>query len=62
MENARAKGQQIGQPQVSREDIPTSFLRHYPAHKNGKLNISELARVCVISRTTAYKYKSLLEA
>jgi predicted AAA+ superfamily ATPase len=40
---------------------PAAFLRHYPAHKNGQLNISELARVCDISRTTAYKYKSLLE-
>ena len=62
MENARAKGRQIGRPQVSKEDIPASFLRHYPAHKNGQLNISELARVCDISRTTAYKYKNLLEA
>ena len=62
MENARAKGRQIGRPQVSKEDIPASFLRHYPAHKNGQLNISELARVCDISRTTAYKYKALLEA
>ena len=62
MENARAKGRQIGRPQVSKEDIPASLLRHYPAHKNGQLNISELARVCDISRTTAYKYKALLEA
>ena len=62
MENARAKGRQIGRPQVSKEDIPAAFLRHYPAHQNGQLNISELARVCDISRTTVYKYKSLLEA
>ena len=62
MENARAKGRQIGRPQVSKEDIPAAFLRHYPAHKNGQLNISELARVCDISRTTAYKYKALLES
>ena len=61
MANAKAKGRQIGRPQVSKEDIPAVFLRHYPAHKNGQLNISELARVCDISRTTAYKYKSLLE-
>ena len=61
MENARAKGRQIGRPQVSKEDIPASFLRHYPAHKNGQQNISELARVCDISRATAYKYKALLE-
>ena len=62
MENARAKGRQIGRPQVSKEDIPASFLRHYPAYKNKRLNISELARVCDISRTTAYKYIGLLEA
>ena len=55
MENAKAKGKQIGRPQVGKEDIPAAFLRHYPAHKNGQLNISELARVCDISRTTAYK-------
>ena len=62
MENARAKGRQIGRPQVSKEDIPTTFLRHYPAYKSKQLNISELARVCDISRTTAYKYIGLLEA
>ncbi len=61
MENARAKGRQIGRPQVSKEDIPAAFLRHYPAYKNGQLNISELARVCDISRTTVYKYIGLLE-
>ena len=62
MENARAKGRQIGRPQVSKEDIPATFLRHYPAYKSKQLNISELARVCDISRTTAYKYIGLLEA
>ena len=61
MENARAKGRQIGRPQVSKEDIPSTFLRHYPAYKSKQLNVSELARVCHISRTTAYKYIGLLE-
>ena len=61
MENARAKGRQIGRPQVSKENIPATFLRHYPAYKNKQLNISELARVCDISRTTVYKYIGLLE-
>ena len=61
MENARAKGRQIGRPQVSKEDIPATFLRHYPSYKNGQLNLSELARVCDISRTTVYKYIGLLE-
>ena len=62
MENARAKGRQIGRPQVSKEDILATFLRHYPAYKSKQLNVSELARVCDISRTTAYKYIGLLEA
>ena len=62
MENARAKGRQIGRPQVSKEDIPAAFLRHYPAYKSKQLNVSELARVCDISRTTVYKYIGLLEA
>ncbi len=61
MENARAKGKQIGRPQVGKEDIPATFLRHYPAYKNKQLNVSELERVCDISRTTVYKYIGLLE-
>jgi len=61
MENARAKGQRIGRPQTTKDDIPPSFLRHYPAYKAGSLNLSELARVCDLSRNTVYKYISLLE-
>ncbi len=62
MANARAKGRQIGRPQATAESIPQVFYRHYPAYKNGQLNVSELARVCDLSRTTVYKYISLLES
>jgi DNA invertase Pin-like site-specific DNA recombinase len=62
MANAKAKGKQIGRPQVTKDDVPAIFLRHYPAYKTGHLNISELSRVCDLSRTTIYKYISLLEA
>ena len=62
MANARAKGKRIGRPQVTVEDLPSVFLRHYPAYQKGALNVSELARVCGVSRTTVYKYISLLEA
>ena len=61
MANARAKGRKIGRPQVTVDDIPASFLRHYPAFKAGRMNLSELARICDLSRTTAYKYVGLLE-
>jgi DNA invertase Pin-like site-specific DNA recombinase len=62
MANAKAKGKQIGRPQVTKDDVPAIFLRHYPAYKSGHLNISEFSRVCDLSRTTIYKYISLLEA
>ena len=62
LDNAIAKGKPIGSPQTTRNDIPAVFLRHYPAFRNGLLNISELARVCDLSRTTVYKYIGLLEA
>ena len=61
MANAKAKGVKIGRPQVTIDDLPNGFLRHYPAYKAGKLNLSEFARVCDLSRTTVYKYLSLLE-
>ena len=61
MANARSKGRRIGRPQTTADDIPAIFLRHYPAYKSGALNVSELARVCDLSRTTVYKYIGLLE-
>ena len=61
MANAKAKGAKIGRPQATVDDIPAVFLRHYPAYKKKQLNVSELARVCDLSRTTVYKYIDLLE-
>ena len=61
MANAKAKGVKIGRPQLTADNLPTGFLRHYPSYKAGRLNLSELARVCDLSRTTIYKYISLLE-
>ena len=61
MANAKAKGKQIGRPPLTTQDIPANFLRHYPAYQKGQLNVSELARVCDISRTTAYKYIAMME-
>ena len=56
MANARAKGHRIGRPRSTKEDIPGIFFKHYPAYKTGKMNVSELARVCGLSRPTVYKY------
>ena len=56
MENAREKGKRIGRPQTTKDDIPAVFYKHYPAFAAGKMNVSELARVCGLSRPTVYKY------
>ena len=61
MANAKAKGVRIGRPQLTKEDIPPIFYRHYPSYINGELNVSELARVCDMSRTTVYRYINILK-
>ena len=61
MANAKAKGVKIGRPQATKDDIPAIFYKHYPSFVQGILNISEFARVCDLSRTTIYKYISLLD-
>ena len=40
---------------------PQIFYRHYLAFVKVELNVSELARVCDLSRNTVYKYIKLLE-
>ena len=75
MANAKSNGKTIGRPVVTDEDIPTLFLKHYPkyqqwledkskgiANKDRRgINISELSRLCGLSRTTIYKYIKLIE-
>ena len=60
MANAKAKGRRIGRPQTTKEDIPAAFLKHYAAFQEGKMNVSELARVCGLSRPTVYKYMKMM--
>ena len=61
MANAKAKGVKIGRPQLTKDDIPPIFYRHYPAYVRGELNVSELARVCDMSRTRVYRYLNVLK-
>lgn len=56
MANAREKGRQIGRKPVTKEDLPSTFMKYYPSYMNGTMNVSELARVCRLSRPTIYKY------
>ena len=61
MENAKAKGKKIGRRPTTKEDIPAVFFKHYAIFMEGKMNVSELARVCGLSRPTVYKYLKMIE-
>lgn len=61
IENAKAKGRKIGRPTVEAENIPTIFMKYYPEYRDGAKNITELSKLCGMSRTTIYKYIRLLQ-
>ena len=61
MANAKAKGVRLGRLQMTKDGIPQIFCRHYPAFVKGELNVSELARMCGLSRNTVYKYVGILD-
>ena len=58
--NAREKGRKLGRPQTTKDDIPAIFFRHYPTYAAGRMNVSEFARVCGLSRPTVYKYLKMM--
>ena len=60
MENARAKGKKIGRKPTTKDDIPAVFYKHFPAYMTGSMNVSELARICGLSRPTVYKYLKMV--
>lgn len=60
MANARAKGKQIGRKPVTKADLPAVFIKYYPSYASGTMTVTELARICGISRPTAYKYIKMM--
>ena len=60
MQNARENGKRLGRRPTTKDDIPAVFYKHYPSYISGTLNVSELARICGLSRPTVYKYLRLL--
>ena len=63
MRNAKAKGKKMGRPTTKGEDIPSKFIKNYKLYldPNNNINVTELARMCNMSRTTVYKYMKLME-
>ena len=60
MANAKAKGKQIGRRPIAKADLPPAFLKYYSSYMNGTMNITELARICCLSRPTIYKYIKMM--
>ena len=56
MANAISKGAVVGRPATTIDNLPSDFIRYYPKYKGKQINVSELARLCRISRQTTYKY------
>lgn len=61
MENARAKGKQIGRPKTTSDQIPEKFLKLYPLYKTKQMNKKEFAGSCKLSRPTVDKYLKIIE-
>ena len=58
--NAKSKGVKVGRKPTTKDDIPAVFYKYYPSFVAGKMNVSELARICGLSRPTVYKYLKLI--
>ena len=61
MKNAAAKGKPIGRPKTTLDNIPECFWKYEKMHNSGQLSVAEMARLMGCSRTTVYKYLSLME-
>ena len=61
MANAKAKGKQIGRRPVTKEDLPAVCMKYYPSYADGTMSVTELARICGLSRPTVYKYMNIFE-
>ena len=58
--HAKSQGKKLGRRPTTKDDIPAVFYKHYPAFMSGMLNVSELARICGLSRPTVYKYLRII--
>lgn len=59
--NARAKGKQIGRPTLTFSDIPKKVKDSYELFSENKINKTDYAKLCGISRPTLDKYLRIIE-
>lgn len=56
MANAKEKGVAIGRPTTAVDNLPQSFLKHYPMYISKQINQEGLARLCGVTRQSVNKY------
>jgi len=61
MANAKAKGKVVGRPTTSINDIPVAVVKAYDLLNHSKINKSECARMCDISRPSLDKYIKIIK-
>ncbi len=61
MENAKAKGKQIGRPETTKDSLPDKFWKYYQMYRAGTINISEMSRIMNCTRASVYKYIRIAE-
>lgn len=60
VQNAIKNGAKVGRKPTTKDDIPAIFYKYYPSLLSKQLNVSEMARICGLSRPTVYKYLKLI--
>lgn len=61
MANAVAKGKVVGRPSTTLDNLPSSFIKHYPKYRSKQISKVELGKLCGISRQSVYKYIDIYE-
>lgn len=61
LKNAVAKGKILGRPQTTIENIPDNVKKFYDLFEKGKINKTEYARMCDISRPSLDKYLKIIK-
>ena len=59
--SSREKGIIGGRPRVTSDTIPEQFYKYYPMFKNNQITKVEFAKISGLSRSSIYKYLSIVE-
>jgi len=61
IERAKEEGKKLGRPKTNRETLLSLFLKYYHQYLIGKVNQTELAKLCKTSRQSISKYIKIMK-